>query len=355
VRPGHSNNKEEKMSIRVGLEAVAQDIQGDIVTPKDQEYLLPTVPEFLRATFQFPKEIRRFRNEDAAEILAENVSRKVLDQAGLKPSDIDYIISNNCGGKYTVPMVGSYIHWKLGFPIEVPVLNISNACASFVDGCEVAWNLIKAGKYKRILVVMVSAWETIGGQCRTDLTNAQAAMMGDGAGAAIVSTENLKCEFLSHYNRTWPETYDMCGGKPKTPDIPDLPGAPKQPPFTVYMYGTPEFFMWWQKVGERFAIDGINGALAKANLTLKDLDVVIFHQPADLLYDVWMWGAEKEGVSKDKWIHTWHKYGNLSNAVVPVNLAEFWAAGKFRKDMIQTWITIGAGGHAPTMVVKWLV
>jgi 3-oxoacyl-[acyl-carrier-protein] synthase III len=343
------------MSMKVGLEAVAMDMQGDVVTPKDQEYLIPTLPEFLRTTFHFPEQIRRFRNEDAAEILAENVSRKVLDQAGLKPSDIDYIIANNCGGKYTVPMVGGYIHWKLGFPVEVPVLNISNACASFVDGCEVAWNLVLAGKYKRILLVTVAAWETIGGQCRTDLSNAQFALMGDGAGAAIISSQNLKCEFLSNFNRTWPETYDMCGAKPKAPDFPDLPGVPPQPAFTSYGYGTPEFFMWWQKVGERFAIDGILGGLKNANLELKDLDAVIFHQPADMLYDVWIWGAEKEGLSRDKWIHTWNKYGNMSNAVIPVNLAEFWAEGKFRKDMIQAWITIGAGGHTPTMIVKWLV
>jgi 3-oxoacyl-[acyl-carrier-protein] synthase III len=342
------------MSMKIGLEAIAMDMQGDVVTPKDQEYLLPTLPEFLRSTFHFPDTIRRFRNEDAAEILAENVSRKVLDKAGLKPSDIDYIIANNCGGKYTVPMVGGYVHWKLGFPVEVPVLNISNACASFVDGCEVAWNLVKAGKYKRILVVMVAAWETIGGQCRTDLSNAQFALMGDGAGAAIVSSQNLQCEFLSTFNRTWPETYDMCGGKPKAPDFPDLPGAPPQPAFTNYGYGTPEFFMWWQKVGERFGIDGILGGLKNADLELKDLDAVIFHQPADMLYDIWIWGAEKEGLPKEKWIHTWNKYGNMSNAVIPVNLAEFSEQGKFWPGMVQAWITIGAGGHTPTMIVKWL-
>lgn len=341
--------------MRVGLEAIAMDMQGDVVTAKDQEYLLPTLPEFLRGNFHFPEQIRRFRNEDAAEILALNAAKKVLDKAGLKPSDIDYIISNNCGGKYTVPMVGSYVHWKLGCPVEVPVLNISNACASFVDGCEVAWNLIKAGKYKRVLIVMAAAWETIGGQCRTDLTNAQFALMGDGGAAAIVSSQNLKCEFLSHYNRTWPETYDMCGAKPKAPDFPGLPGAPAQPAFTCYGYGTPEFMMWWQKVGEKFGIDGIKGGLERANLTLKDLDAIIFHQPADMLYDVWIWGAEKEGVSKDKWMHTWNKYGNMSNAVVPVNLAEFSEQGLFKKDMIQAWITIGAGGHAPTMIAKWLV
>jgi 3-oxoacyl-[acyl-carrier-protein] synthase III len=44
----------------------------------------------------------------------------------------------------------------------------------------------------------------------------------------------------------------------------------------------------------------------------------------------------------------------MANAVVPVNLAEFWQKGMLKKNMIMAWITIGAGGHAPAMIVRWL-
>jgi len=341
--------------MKVGLETVVSDFAGTVVKDTDYSYLDPVIPEELREIFRLPKEMRRFKDDDAAEILAERVARKALDRAGLGPSDIDYIIANNCGGKYAVPMVGSYIHWKLGFSKETPVLHVSQACASFVDACEVAWNLILAGKYKRILVVTVSVWETVGGQARADLTEPMSAAMGDGAGAAIISSQNLKCEFLSYYNRTFSEVYDLCGANLRPPANPQLKQAADQPPMTVYMYGTPQFFAWWQRVGERFGIDGINGALKMAKRTLSDLDMVVFHQPADMLYDPWIEGAARAGLSKDKWKHTWNKYGNLSNAVIPVNLAEFWEKGELKKDSIIALITIGAGGHAPTMIIKWLV
>lgn len=343
------------MTTKVGLETVVLEVPDTVITGDEYSYLLPFVPDEIKGRFRFPKEIRRLKDDNAAEILAEKVAKKALDKAGLVPSDIHYIIANNCGGKYTVPMVGSYIHHKLGFREETPVLNISTACASFVDGCEVAWNFILAGKYKRILVVTVSAWETPGGQVRADLTDPLSVIMGDGAGAAIVSSQNLKCEFLSYYNRTFGEVYDYCGADPRPPANPQLKQAEDQPPTSNYLYGTPEFFAWWQRVGLRFGIDGVNGALKLANLTLSDLDMVIFHQPVDMLYDPWMEGAEKAGLSKDKWKHTWEKYGNTSNAVIPINLAEFWENGDLKKDMIMALITIGAGGHAPTMIVKWLV
>lgn len=342
--------------MKIGLETVVSDFPETVMKGADYSYLEPVIPEMLRGRFRGPVEIRRFKDNDAAEILAERVTKKALDSAGLKVEDIDYIICNNCGGKNTVPMVGSYIHWKLGFPEETPVLNISNACASFVDGCDVAWNFILAGRYKRILLVTVSAWETPGGQGRVDLTDPMSSVMGDGAGAAIISSQNLKCEFLSYYNRTFSYVYDYCGADLRQPANPEVkhPGDP-QPPLSAYMYGTPQFFEWWQRIGEQFGIDGVSGALKLANLSLSDLDLVVFHQPVDMLYDPWIDGAEKAGLSRDKWKHTWDKYGNTSNAVIPINLAEFWEEGDLKKDMIMAWITIGAGGHAPTMIVRWLV
>jgi len=341
--------------MKVGLETVVSVFPDTVVKAADYAYLESVIPSMLKESFRVPAETRRFRDDNATEILAERVAKKALDSAGLRPSDIDYIIANNCGGKFSVPMVGCYIHHKLGFRQETPALNISQACASFVDACEVAWNFVLAGKYKRILVVMVSVWETPGGQARADLTDPMSAVMGDGAGAAIVSAENLKCEFLSYYNRTWGEVYDLSGANLRPPANPQLKQAENQPAISNYMFGTPEFFTWWQRVGPTFALDGFKGAVKLAGLTLSDLDMIIFHQPADMLYDMWMDGAEKEGVSKDKWHHTWEKYGNLANAVVPVNLAEFWEKDVLKKDSIMAWITIGAGAHAPTMIVKWLV
>ncbi len=342
------------MSTKVGLEMMVSYFDGRIVTAKDQAYLEPVIPPALKGVMKFPDQLYRLDNKDAAEILSERVAKKCLEKAELKPSDIDLIIANNCGGSMAVPMVGGYVHWKLGFSQRVPVYNLQSACASFVDGCEIAWNLVLSGKYKRILLVMVSAWETLGSAGRVDYTDPQSAVMGDGAGAAIVSSQNLKCEFISHYNTTYSEVYELCGASLRQPANPGLPGAPEQPPTSIYMFGTPEFFAWWMRVGPNFGIDNIRGALENAHLSLESLDTVIFHQPADLLYDMWMDGAEKQGLPKSKWKHTWHKYGNLANAVVPVNLAEFWGRGELKKNETMAWITIGAGGHAPTMIVKWI-
>lgn len=343
------------MIMKVGLETVVNVLPATVVTEQDQSYLYDVLPEVLKVSYRVPKEIRRLRQDDATEVLAVQVAQKALDKAGLKPSDIDCIISHNYGGRFVWPMIGTQIHYKLGFPEEIPVFNINNACASSIEGFEIAWNLVLSGKYRRVLVVMASAWESKGGQGRTDLTDPLAAIFGDGAGAAIVSSQNLKCEFLSYYAQTFGEVYDMCAAEIRGPANPQLAQAKLQPEIAVYMFSTPQFFGWWKRIGPTYGINAIKGALKGTGLSLSDVDMVIFHQPADILYDMWIEGAAKAGLPAEKWVHTWDKYGNMGNCVVPVNLAEFWEEGKLKKDSVIALLSIGAGGHAPAMLVRWLV
>jgi len=342
-------------TIKVGLETVVSEFPERIVTDKNQAYLYPLLPEEIRGHFHFPKEMRRWKKDDALEILAERVAKKALDRAGLRPSDIDCVMATQFGGLFVWPMVAPYIHHKLGLPQNVPAFNISNACASFLDGCEIAWSLVLSGRYKRILFVTAAAWETAGGQGRADFTDPMSAIFGDGAGAAIISSQNLKCEFLSYYGRTFGDLYDKASCGIRGPANPGLKGAPDQPSVGAYMFGTPYFFDWWKKNGPTFGVDNLKPALEKVYLNLSDLDMIIFHQPVDFLYDMWMDGAEEAGISRDKWKHTYHQYGNMGNCVIPVNLAEFWEKGELKKGSIIGLIAIGAGAHSPSMIIRWLV
>ena len=80
------------MEIKVGLETVVKEMPETIIKGTDYSYLEPLIPEILKGRLRFPEEIRRMKDENAAEILSETVAKKALDSAGLTTSDIDYII-----------------------------------------------------------------------------------------------------------------------------------------------------------------------------------------------------------------------------------------------------------------------
>jgi 3-oxoacyl-[acyl-carrier-protein] synthase-3 len=342
--------------MKIGLEALASYFPETIIRREDFSYLDPVIPKGMEQELRGPDEIRRLSDFNAVEIMAEKVAQKALDSAGLKAADIDYIIAGNFGGKYTIPMVGTWVHHQLGFRLETPVLNIQNCCASFVDACNVAWNLIRAGEYKRILVVMVSAWNTGGGYVSIDQTTPFAKFLGDGAGAAIVSSENLKCEFLSYTNRTFGEIYNHIATELRPSEHPELQHkSPAQAAMGNYLYADEWFYEWQQKFGKTFALEGILKALEKANLSLSDLDWIVIHQSYPAGYEEWINGGEEAGISRDKWKETWNKYANIGNVDVVPNLEELWQERKLSKGSIIALFPPGGGGHTPCMVLRWLV
>lgn len=340
--------------MKVGLETVVSYLPEMVHKRSDFSYLDPVIPEEQREMFRGADELRRLKDDDAMEILAEKVARKALDSAGLTTSDIDFIISGNIGGKYILPMVGTYIHHKLGFSEETPVLNIQNVCASFIDSCHVAWDLILSGEYKRILVVMVTAIVTKG--WGIDQTHPMATNFGDGAGAAIVSSQNLKCEFLSYYNQTFGEIYEHLTMDLRPPAHPELQEKAGVQATTMgnYLWAGKWLFEYQQQVGKGFAIDSIKKALKKAKLALSDLDMVVLHQAQDIFHEPWKEGGVEAGVSRDKWKETYHKYGDVGNVDIALNLAELWGKGQIAEGSIMALFAPGLGGHTPCMIIKWL-
>jgi 3-oxoacyl-[acyl-carrier-protein] synthase III len=341
-----------RSSMKVGLEALTSYFPDKVVKREDFKYLDPVIPKDLEWVFRGPDERRSFEGDDAVEVMGEKVVRKVLDSAGLAASDIDFIIAGNLGGKYVVPMVGSYIHFKVGFPREVPAVNIQTCCASFVDAFNLAWSLVLSGAYKRVLVVMVTA-TTISG-LRTDPTHPTAKLFGDGAGAAIVSSQNLKCEFLSYANRTFGELYPHMTVRSKPLENPEiLQEAGKK--FGNFLEADEWFFGWQQEQGKRFAVDGVEQALKKANLTFADVDYIVLHQAQDIIQEPWIAGGEEVGLTRDQWKETWNKYANVGNVDIAPNLEELWHEGKLHNGSIIALFPPGLGGHTPSMILRWLV
>ncbi|MFX0204287.1 MAG: 3-oxoacyl-ACP synthase III family protein, partial [Candidatus Hodarchaeota archaeon] len=285
----------------------------------------------------------------------EEVAKKALTSAKLKPFDIDYIIAANIGGKRLYPLVGSYIHKKLKFNRETPVLNVQNWCAGFIDQINVAWSLILSGRYKRILIVDVTTWALEG--WGIDQTGPLAKLFGDGAGAAIVSAENLLCEFLSYYNHTVGELYDHMVVElmpHMTPELKEKAGV--KGTMGNYLIADNWFFEWQQAEGKEFAVEIIKGALQEAKMTVSDLDMVIIHHAQDVIHNRWIEGGVDAGISKEKWKdENWNKYGNIGNVDIPANLVGFIENGQIQKGSVIALFAPGLGGHTPCMILKWLV
>jgi hypothetical protein len=72
-----------------------------------------------------------------------------------------------------------------------------------------------------------------------------------------------------------------------------------------------------------------------ANLSLSQLDMVIYHHPNERIQELWIEGGVEAGFSRDKWKGAWNKYANIGT----------WTPGDFlfrvRKQIVRWGETDG--------------
>lgn len=132
--------------------------------------------------------------------LAEQSLVKALDKAGLKPTDIDYIITVSCTG-IMIPSMDAYLINNLKMNQDIIRLPVTEmGCAAGVSGVIYAKNFLKANPNKRAAVIAVeSPTATFQLDDYSMVNIVSAAIFGDGASSVILS---------SYEDETGPEILD---------------------------------------------------------------------------------------------------------------------------------------------------
>ncbi len=98
-------------------------------------------------------------------------------------SEIDAIIFATLSPDVFFPGSGCFLQRKLGLK-NIPALDIRNQCSGFLYGLSIADAWIRAGMYKRVLLVGSEVHST--GIDFSDAGRDVTVLFGDGAGAAIL-------------------------------------------------------------------------------------------------------------------------------------------------------------------------
>jgi 3-oxoacyl-[acyl-carrier-protein] synthase-3 len=137
--------------------------------------------------------------------LAVEAARDALQQAGLKPEDLDMILLGTDSPDYITPATSVVVQHKLG-ATRAGTFDIGCACASFPTGLNTAAGLIATNPHMKYVLV-------VGAYMMHKLSDWQNDLMsffyGDGAGAAIL-TASEKPGFVSSaffadgsYHKNW--------------------------------------------------------------------------------------------------------------------------------------------------------
>jgi len=277
--------------------------------------------------------------------LAISATEQALKAAGLKVSDIDFIIFATSTPDFYAPGSGCVLQEKMGFN-EIGALDIRVQCSGFIYGLSIAEQYIRTGNFKNILLIGAEVQSTA--MNLTDEGRDTAIIFGDGAGAAIISaTEENKGILSTHMHsegkylkELWLEAPASNAGHPRiTREVLD---EGKQ---YLKMNGKEVF----RHAITRFP-EVINEALEANNLTSENIDLLIPHQ-ANLRITQMV--QKRLSLRNEQVFSNIHKYGNTTAATIPIALAEAFNEGKIKDGDLLVLAAFGAGFTWASAIMKW--
>ena len=277
--------------------------------------------------------------------IAIPATKQALNAAGLKVSDIDFIIFATSTPDFYAPGSGCLLQEKMGFN-EIGALDIRVQCSGFIYGLSIAEQYIRTGTFKNILLIGAEVQSTA-----MDLTNAgrdTAIIFGDGAGAAIISATDEDRGVLSthmhsegkYLKELWLESPASNAGYPRINR--EVLDEGKQ---FLKMNGKEVF----RHAVTRFP-EVINEALEANNLTSENIDLLIPHQ-ANLRITQMV--QKRLSLRNEQVFSNIHKYGNTTAATIPIALAEAFNEGKIKDGDLLVLAAFGAGFTWASAIMKW--
>ena len=289
-------------------------IPEKVVTNDDLAKIIDTSDEWIVERTGI-KERHYFDPEkDSVASMSAEASRMALDEAGLKASDIDFIVFATITPDYFFPGSGVLLQRELGLE-SIGALDLRNACSGFIYGLSVADQYVKTGMYKTILVIGAEI-QSSALDFSTEGRNTNV-IFADGAGAMIVQQssdgdEGVLSTHLHSDGRYAEELYVKDPGSSRKVRLShDLIDGDS---FKVHMNGRDVF----KHAVVRFS-EVIQEALDANGLTVDDIDLLIPHQ-ANLRISQFL--QKKMGLPDEKVYNNIMWYGNTTAASIPIAFSE---------------------------------
>ncbi|HTZ53585.1 MAG TPA: beta-ketoacyl-ACP synthase III [Candidatus Acidoferrum sp.] len=310
-----------------------------VVDNHDLEQWLDTSDEWI--TTRTGMKRRHWTSEDeATSDLALAAARNALANAALQATDVDAYIVCTVYPDFLFPATACIVAAKLGAQ-DKPAFDIEIACSGFIYGLTVASSLIRAGVYKRVMLIGAETLSKL--VDRND--RGTAILFGDGAGAVVLEASHedsfLASELGSDGSR--PELLRLEAGGSR---VPMTHAALDRKADRIHMEGREVF-----KFAVTKMIAATDRALEKAQLAKSDVDVLIPHQANKRIIDAAMKYLE---IPPERCIVNIQEYGNTSAASIPIALSEAVRDGKISANDIIVFVGFGGGLSWGAVVWKWV-
>jgi 3-oxoacyl-[acyl-carrier-protein] synthase-3 len=310
-----------------------------VMTNAEMETIVDTSDEWIRSRTG----IRERRIADASVGAAEmgaNAARLALSAAGITADKLDVVVVSTATPDRLLPSTACDVQALIGAR-NAAAYDVATACSGFLYGLSLAQAHIAAGQAETVLVVCTEKMSSI-----VDWSDRSTCVLfGDGAGAAVVQKGDdehgrILSSFMKSDGTLAELLYRPAGGSRIPMDIAVL----DERSHLVRMAG-PEVF----KAAVRSMCEAAEGALRRAGVTGRDIDLLVPHQANMRIIEA---TAKYAGIAMEKVFVNVDRYGNMSSASVAVAFDEAREGASLSPGSLVLMVAFGAGFTWAANVVR---
>jgi 3-oxoacyl-[acyl-carrier-protein] synthase-3 len=264
-------------------------------------------------------------------------SRQALVRAGIDPIDIDLVVCATSTPDRTFPATGVRIQAGLGVT-KGAAFDVQAVCSGFVYALSIADNFLKAGQFKRAIVVGTETFSRIldwedRGTC---------VLFGDGAGAVVLEAQT---QLGGRDDRGILATLIRSDGRFE--ELLYVDGGPGSTKTTGHlrMNGREVF---------RHAVQKISGVieetLVMTGYAADEVDLYVPHQANKRILDGI---AKRLSIPPEKIVFTLAKHGNTSAASIPLALNQAFEDHRLVEGRLVLMEAMGGGLTWGAALARW--
>ena len=276
-------------------------------------------------------------------------AKLALDNAGIRPDQVDLLIGDGSVGKYRTPNTISELHQRLDLPTRAWPIPIQNSFSQFSAALMMADALVEADRAEYILIALGDNWTRY-----VSYETPQAISAADGAAACVIGPSNnaSKWRFVDQVTITDTSYY---GSMYMASDVVHHGMQDARVPFTrtepgdythAYFHITELGIEGFTKFGVEKSPEAVTELLKRNRLDAKDV-CLLTHQASTKLMEHW-----KQVIQPACYVETIAQYANIVQCSVLFNLS--WGMQNV-SEFTQDWVVIlclGPDMHANATLLR---
>lgn len=288
---------------------------------------------YLEDPFRGTVERRWMGPEDSSLTLEMAAATAALEAGGFEAGDIDLVLVNALRTDSHVIGDGAYLMQKMG--MRAPAINFESACSSAVVGFHLATDLVRAGRYRRVMVIACSTYTR-----DVDPDNSFSWFLGDGAAAMVVEPARES-------------GYGLLGAH----TIPTLETCGIFYHELALVEGEPRLMIRASRTAGKAIRDNsegylrtcVDGALSEAGVALEDIDFLVVNTPTAWYAE---FCAQVLGFEMSQTVDNYPRFANCGPALFGNNLHTAVSEGRVKPGDLVLGYSIGSVSTASATVFR---